>query len=111
MLIYNNTSNSLKLCPVNAYIITNALPYMTGIPRNHPQSYHSFMYENLFQHVDIDPNNVNILDGNATDLDKECKKYEEKILAAGGIELFMGGENRTIICCFYGYLINPLLCK
>jgi glucosamine-6-phosphate deaminase len=41
--------------------------------------------------VDIDPANVNILDGNAPDLVGECNAYEEKILAAGGIELFLGG--------------------
>ncbi|KAF2357365.1 Glucosamine-6-phosphate isomerase [Trinorchestia longiramus] len=63
----------------------------TGIPRNHPQSYHTFMYENFFKHIDIDPSNVSILDGNAPDLEEECRKYEQKITAAGGIELFMGG--------------------
>lgn len=41
--------------------------------------------------VDIDPKNVNLLDGNAPDLVDECNKYEEKIQAAGGIELFLGG--------------------
>jgi glucosamine-6-phosphate deaminase len=41
--------------------------------------------------VDIDPENVNILDGNAADLIAECNQYEEKIQAAGGIELFLGG--------------------
>ena len=41
--------------------------------------------------VDIDPKNVNLLDGNASDLVKECNKYEEKIQAVGGIELFLGG--------------------
>lgn len=73
------------------YVKTFNMDEYVGIPRNHPQSYHSFMYENLFQHIDIDPSNVHILDGNAPDLDKECKKYEQKITDAGGIELFMGG--------------------
>ena len=41
--------------------------------------------------MDIDPKNVNILDGNATDLINECNEYEAKIQAAGGIELFLGG--------------------
>jgi glucosamine-6-phosphate deaminase len=41
--------------------------------------------------VDIDPKNVNILDGNAPDLIGECDKYEAKIQAVGGIELFLGG--------------------
>ncbi|KAA0189383.1 hypothetical protein HAZT_HAZT009441 [Hyalella azteca] len=54
-------------------------------------SYHTFMYENFFKHIDIDPVNVHILDGNAEDLQKECDNYEKLIADAGGIELFMGG--------------------
>ena len=49
------------------------------------------MFNNLFKHIDIDPNNTHILDGNADDLDKECADFEEKIKEAGGIELFVGG--------------------
>ncbi|KAJ9072354.1 Glucosamine-6-phosphate isomerase (Glucosamine-6-phosphate deaminase) (GNPDA) (GlcN6P deaminase) [Entomophthora muscae] len=49
------------------------------------------MWNHLFKHVDIDPNNVNILDGNCDDLELECLKFEQKILAVGGIELFLGG--------------------
>ena len=45
----------------------------------------------FFQHIDIDPKNCNLLDGNAPDLVKECQEYERKISAAGGIELFIGG--------------------
>jgi glucosamine-6-phosphate deaminase len=41
--------------------------------------------------VDIPPSQVNILDGNAPDLVAECNSYEERIKAAGGIELFLGG--------------------
>jgi glucosamine-6-phosphate deaminase len=62
-----------------------------NIPENHPESYHSFMATNLFDHIDIDRAKTNILDGNAKDLDKECEDYEKKIEAAGGIELFLGG--------------------
>lgn len=62
-----------------------------GLPRDHPESYHSFMYENFFKHIDIDPVNTHILDGNAKDLDFECKEFERKILDAGGVELFIGG--------------------
>lgn len=62
-----------------------------GIPRDHPESYHSFMYKHFFSKVDVNPANINILDGNATDLDAECATYEDKILAAGGIDLFLGG--------------------
>jgi glucosamine-6-phosphate deaminase len=62
-----------------------------GIERNHPESYHSFMYANFFSHVDINPGNINILDGNAGSLAEECLAYEAKIKAFGGIELFLGG--------------------
>ncbi|KAK0796013.1 Glucosamine-6-phosphate isomerase (Glucosamine-6-phosphate deaminase) (GNPDA) (GlcN6P deaminase) [Friedmanniomyces endolithicus] len=62
-----------------------------GIPREHPESYHSFMYSHFFSHVDVDPANINILNGNAEDLEEECIAYEEKIKRAGGIELFLGG--------------------
>lgn len=62
-----------------------------GIPRDHSESYHSFMYKHFFSHVDVDPANINILNGNAPDLEAECIAYEEKIKRAGGIELFIGG--------------------
>lgn len=50
------------------------------------------MHKHLFSHIDIDPKNVHILDGNAEDLEKECAKYEEEIRKVGGIELFLGGS-------------------
>lgn len=62
-----------------------------GIPRDHPQSYHSFMYKHFFSHVDIHPANINILNGNAPDLVKECADFESKIKRVGGINLFLGG--------------------
>jgi glucosamine-6-phosphate deaminase len=62
-----------------------------GLPASHPQSYHSFMMSNLFNHVDIDPKNIHILDGMAKDPVKECTLYEEAIAVEGGIELFLGG--------------------
>ncbi|KAF9977902.1 Glucosamine-6-phosphate isomerase 1 [Actinomortierella ambigua] len=73
------------------HIITFNMDEYVGLPRDHPESYHSFMWSNLFKHVDILPENVHILDGNASDLDLECQRYEEKIAAVGGIELFLGG--------------------
>ncbi|GFZ45526.1 Glucosamine-6-phosphate isomerase [Saitozyma sp. JCM 24511] len=62
-----------------------------GIPRDHPESYHTFMFKNLFSLIDIDPKNTHILDGEAEDLYKECENYEAAIRAAGGIDLFLGG--------------------
>ena len=49
------------------------------------------MYKHLFSQVDINPENINIPDGNAANLAKECEEYEQKILRAGGIQLFLGG--------------------
>ncbi|KAI9225550.1 MAG: glucosamine-6-phosphate isomerase [Piptocephalis tieghemiana] len=73
------------------YITTFNMDEYVGIPRDHPESYHTFMWENLFQHVDIDPQYVYILNGNADDLEAECEEYERRISEAGGIDLFLGG--------------------
>jgi glucosamine-6-phosphate deaminase len=72
-------------------VITFNMDEYVKIPEDHPESYHSFMYENLFNHVDIPKENINILDGNAPNLEKVCRDYEAKIKALGGIELFLGG--------------------
>ena len=72
-------------------VITFNMDEYVGLPEEHPESYHSFMWNNFFKHVDIRPENVNILDGNADDLAKECADYEARIVEAGGIDLFMGG--------------------
>uniref|UniRef100_A0A914DJH0 Glucosamine-6-phosphate isomerase n=1 Tax=Acrobeloides nanus TaxID=290746 RepID=A0A914DJH0_9BILA len=73
------------------YVKTFNMDEYVGLPRDHPESYHSFMFHNFFRHIDIDPKNVHILDGNAQDLNAECQEYEDKIKEAGGIELFVGG--------------------
>ena len=62
-----------------------------GLSADHPQSYHYFMMENLFNHIDIDQKHIHTLNGMADDPEKECKIYEEAIVAEGGIELFLGG--------------------
>lgn len=72
-------------------VITFNMDEYCGLPEEHPESYHSFMWNNFFGHIDIKPENVNILNGNAEDLEKECADYEARIQAAGGIDLFMGG--------------------
>ena len=72
-------------------VITFNMDEYVGIPREHPESYHTFMHTHFFSHIDIIPENINIPDGNAPDLEKECQQYEEKIKQAGGIDLFLGG--------------------
>ena len=72
-------------------VVTFNMDEYIGLPKNHPESYHSFMWNNFFNHIDINPDNVNILNGNAEDPVKECERYEEKIKSVGGIDLFLGG--------------------
>ena len=72
-------------------VITFNMDEYVGLDEKHPQSYHYYMFENFFNHIDIDKENVNILDGMAEDYKAECKRYEEKIKAVGGIDLFLGG--------------------
>lgn len=73
------------------HVVTFKMDKYVGLERNHPESYHSFMYTNFFNDIDISPENVNILDGNADSLTEECLAYEARIKALGGIELFLGG--------------------
>jgi glucosamine-6-phosphate deaminase len=49
------------------------------------------MHKNLFSHIDIPAENINIPNGNAADLQAACRAYDEKIKSCGGIELFLGG--------------------
>lgn len=72
-------------------VITFNMDEYVGIPEDHPQSYHYFMDKHLFNHIDIPRENINILNGNAPDLEKECENYEKKIKSVGGIHLFLGG--------------------
>lgn len=73
------------------HVVTFNMDEYVGLPKHHPQSYHHFMHENFFDHIDIQPENINLLDGNAVDAETECRRYEEKIRHYGKIHLFMGG--------------------
>jgi len=73
------------------HVVTFNMDEYVGIPKEHVQSYYSFMWDNFFAHIDILPENANILNGNAPDLDAECEAYENKIKSVGGIHLFLGG--------------------
>ena len=72
-------------------VVTFNMDEYIGLPEGHPESYHSFMWNNFFSHIDIKKEHVHILNGNAADPLKECADYEEAIKAAGGIDLFLGG--------------------
>ncbi len=72
-------------------VVTFNMDEYVGLPENHKESYHYFMFDNLFNHIDIPKENINILNGNAKNLEKECIEYEKKIKRYGGIDLFLGG--------------------
>lgn len=72
-------------------VITFNMDEYVGLPAEHPQSYHYFMYENFFNYIDIEKDNIHILDGTVKDTKKECELYEKAIADCGGIDLFLGG--------------------
>ena len=74
-----------------SHVVTFNMDEYVDLPKDHPESYHSFMWTHFFSHINIPKENVNILDGNAADLEAECQEYEQKILDHGGVELFLGG--------------------
>ena len=72
-------------------VVTFNMDEYIGLSRDHPQSYHTFMWENFFKHIDIKKENAHILNGMAEDPEAECAAYEKAIVDAGGIDLFLGG--------------------
>lgn len=60
------------------HVVTFNMDEYVGLPKEHPESYYSFMHRNFFDHVDIPAENINLLNGNAPDIDAECRQYEEK---------------------------------
>jgi len=65
-----------------------------GLGPDHLQSYHHFMFVNLFDHVNVDPKRIHIPDGRANDVRAFCAKYEDEIRKAGGIDLQLLGIGR-----------------
>lgn len=61
-----------------------------GFSQRTNQYYFSLLNDNFFSKVDLNPNNIYTLNGNAEDLYKECEQYEEKIKSFGGMDLFIG---------------------
>lgn len=72
-------------------VVTFNMDEYCGLPKTHSQSYYTYMYTHLFNHVDIKKDNINLLDGNTDNHNEACQKYEYKIQYYGGIDLFLGG--------------------
>ena len=58
------------------HVVTFNMDEYVNLPEAHPESYHSFMWNNFFNHINIKKENVHILNGNAPDLIAECEAYE-----------------------------------
>ena len=72
-------------------VVTFNMDEYVGLAPTHDQSYHYFMHDNLFNHIDCPAENIHILNGLAEDLEAECAAYEAEIAKFGGIHLFIGG--------------------
>ena len=90
------------------YVKTFNMDEYIGLPSDHPESYHYFMWHNFFSHIDIDPCNAHIPDGNAEDLVQECVRYEERIAGAGGVDLFIGGVCVCVCVCVLLHLMTSV---
>jgi len=72
-------------------VVTFNMDEYVGLPEDHPESYHNYMFRQFFNYIDIAREQIHILNGNAPDLAVECDRYEEQIRQFGGVELFIGG--------------------
>jgi len=68
-------------------VVTFNLDEYLGLSPEHPQSYHYYMYESFFNHVNIEEENIHIPKGDTKDPVQECLKYEKEIEKVGGIDL------------------------
>ncbi|MDD3266362.1 MAG: glucosamine-6-phosphate deaminase [Burkholderiales bacterium] len=90
--MYNELIKLHKLGKLSfEHVVTFNMDEYVGLAEDHPESYHYYMYNNFFKHINIKKENIHILDGNASDLDIECQNYEDKIDKLGGIQLQIGG--------------------
>lgn len=86
--MYNKLIEMYKNSEIDfSQVVTFNLDEYVGLSERHPQSYHYYMYENFFNHININKENIHIPKGISDDFDEECKLYDEAIENAGGIDL------------------------
>lgn len=73
-LIKKHKENGLDFSKITTFNLDEYL----GIDHNHPNSYHYFMYENFFNHININKENINIPDGRPKNPEEYCKEYDKK---------------------------------
>lgn len=86
-LVASNNEGEISFKQVTSF----NLDEYVGIPAHNPASYWTYMNEHLFNHIDIQPENIHIPNGTAADMTLECTKYDELIVQAGGIDLQLLG--------------------
>jgi glucosamine-6-phosphate deaminase len=72
-------------------VTTFNLDEYVGLKKDHPQSYHYFMHENLFKHINIPTQNIYIPSGTTDNYTAFCQWYERRIKECGGIDLQLLG--------------------
>jgi len=82
-LIKLNEEGLLDFSAVRTYNLDEYYP----LDPSNDQSYHYFMNDNLFDHVNIDKNNVHVPDGNAADMNEACESYEAMLNEIGGVDI------------------------
>lgn len=82
-LIEQNKQNNVSFKDVTTFNLDEYI----GLAKEDPNSYHYFMKENFFKHIDISSNQTHLPNGVTEDLQSECNRYEELIQTAGGIDL------------------------
>lgn len=82
-LIYKTKQGEISFTDVTTFNLDEYI----GLAEDHPNSYHYFMQENFFKHIDISKKNTHLPKGTAEDLEKECNRYEALIAEKGGIDL------------------------
>ncbi|MGY0217115.1 glucosamine-6-phosphate deaminase [Endozoicomonadaceae bacterium StTr2] len=92
------------------HVITFNMDEYIGLPVSHPCSFRSFMERHFFDHIDIQPANINFLNGEASNLEQECLRYEALIQRSGGIHLFLGGIGHDGHIAF-NMPMSPLNCR
>ena len=90
--IYKNLVNWYQGGDLDFLEVTSVnLDEYRGLPREHKESYWSFMHRNLFDYVNMNPNHINLPDGMNMDADAECARYDRVIESVGGIDLQLLG--------------------
>jgi glucosamine-6-phosphate deaminase len=74
-----------------SHVTTFNLDEYVGLPITHEQSYHRFMHENFFRHINIPAQNIHIPSGTTTNYRAFCDWYEKRIVECGGIDLQIVG--------------------